>query len=78
MALTLLPLLDVDRGAEAGVEAWCGHSLVGSEEGLELPAWGKGSALEEGCPRQICSSERFEILALFFWAVAKVSLGCHQ
>ena len=42
MALTLLPLLDVDRGAEAGVEAWCGHSLVGSEERRELGRMGEG------------------------------------
>merc|ERR1719470_341281 len=27
-AFTLLPLFDVDRGAEVGVEDWCGHSLV--------------------------------------------------
>ena len=46
MALTLLSLLDVDRGlgdrgAEVGVEGLCGHSLVGSEERRELGRMGE-------------------------------------
>ena len=49
MAFTLLPLLDVDvdvdqglgdQGAEVGVEEWCGHSMVGSEERRELGLMG--------------------------------------
>ena len=55
MALTLLPLLDVDQGlgdqgAEARVEEWCGHSLVGSEERRELGRMGEGLSSGGGLP----------------------------
>ena len=50
MALTPLPLLDVDRGAEVGVEEWCGHSLVGSEERRELGRMGEGLSAGGGLP----------------------------
>jgi len=51
-AFTLLPLLDVDRGlgAEVGVEEWCGHSLVGSEERRELGRMGEGLSAGGGLP----------------------------
>ena len=55
MAFTLLPLLEVDRGlgdrgAEVGVEEWCGHSLVGSEEMRELGRMGEGLSIGGGLP----------------------------
>ena len=53
MALTLLPLLDVDRGAEMGVEEWCGHSLVGSEARRELGRMGEGLSSGGGLPPTI-------------------------
>jgi len=49
-AFTLLPLFDVDRGAEVGVEDWCGHSLVGSEERRELGRMGEGLSAGGGLP----------------------------
>jgi len=54
-AFTLLPLLDVDRGlgdrgAEVGLEEWCGHSLVGSEERRELGRMGEGLSAGGGLP----------------------------
>ena len=55
VALTPLPLLDVDRGlgdrgAEVGVEEWCGHSLVGSGERRELGRMGEGLSAGGGLP----------------------------
>ena len=59
MAFTLLPLLDVDvdvdqglgdQGAEVGVEEWCGHSMVGSEERRELGRMGEGLSTGGGLP----------------------------
>ena len=55
MAFTLLPLLDVDQGlgdqgAEVGVEEWCGHSMVGSEERRELGLMGEGLSAGGGLP----------------------------
>jgi len=49
-AFTLLPLLEVDRGEEVGVEEWCGHSLVGSEERRELGRMGEGLSAGGGLP----------------------------
>ena len=45
MALTPLP-----RGAVVGVEEWCGHSLVGSEERRELGRMGEGLSAGGGLP----------------------------